>query len=76
MSKAADAGNRNKLGDKLAAWRGHRAWSIAEAARAADVSATAWAKWEGGAVEPSLRVLRKIAAAFGVTMSDLLRGIE
>lgn len=52
-----------------------RHWSQLTLAQRADMSANHIAYLERGVSEPSMYTLRKLAAAFGISMSELLQGV-
>lgn len=67
---------RQRLGQRIRELResaGMREHELADEVRSASQGRIS--EWEIGVFEPSLKNLRRIAAAFGITVSDLLRGV-
>ena len=66
---------RKRLGggnSKLARVRRRQGLSQVEAARRAGIPPTTWSTYERGLRSPTLRQLRKFAAALGVRVEDLI----
>ncbi len=63
--------SEGQLATRIAAWRRHSGLSQLALAEAADLPGTAVSRIESGAKKPSLRVLRALAAAFGITVGEL-----
>jgi len=61
-----------KLSARLREARGFAGLSQEALARAVGCSASVVPKWESGNRRPSLTMLRKLAAALGVTLSSLV----
>lgn len=71
-----EIGTRHQLGQRireLCESAGMREYELAD--EVCSASQGRISEWEIGVFEPSLKSLRRIAAAFGITVSDLLRGV-
>ena len=62
------------IGEQLRAWRAARGLSQVALAERAAVGAVAVARLELGQTDPRLTTLRKLAAALGVTVGELVDG--
>lgn len=60
------------LKENLKRLRTAKGWTQAEAATAAKVPFRSYQNWEVGSREPRLDVLKQLAAAFSVTVDELL----
>lgn len=59
------------LGERIAAWRKWKGWTVQQLAEAVGVSAAAAYQWEGSGkskTHPAQPTLEKIVDAFGLTM--------
>jgi transcriptional regulator with XRE-family HTH domain len=59
--------------DNLKRLREQKGWTQTEAAEQAGVPFRTMQNWEAGSREPRLDALRKLAAAYGVTVDELLQ---
>jgi len=64
--------NLKALGERIAAQRAVRAWSLRDLAHACDVSYGNLSKIERGLTDMSLSTTQKIADAFGVPLTELV----
>lgn len=71
-----DSGLDVRLGKRLRVEREARGWSLTELARRSGVSRAMIHKVEGGRSSPTTALLGKWAAAFGLTLSELLARAE
>ena len=69
--KAAD-----QLGMRIKYLRGEPKWSQADLALEANVNKNYICDLENGRRNPSLEILERIAVAFGISLSELFKGIE
>lgn len=69
--KAAD-----QLGMRIKYLRGERKWSQEDLALEANVNKNYICDLENGRRNPSLEILERIAVAFGISLSELFKGIE
>ena len=65
-----------QLAERLKQQRDRRGWSLAELAERAGVSAGMISKIERAAASPTAAVLGRLSAAFGLTLSTLLDGVD
>ena len=65
-----------QLAERLKQQRDRRGWSLAELGERAGVSAGMISKIERGAASPTASVLGRLSAAFGLTLSTLLDGVD
>ena len=63
------------LGARIRDLRTARGWSQWTLAKVADTRPNRVSCWETGLHEPTLPVLARLAAAFGLTVSELLAGV-
>jgi repressor LexA len=61
------------LVENLKRLRQQKGWTQAEAARRAGVPFRTMQNWEGGLREPRIGALKKLSAAFGVTVDELIQ---
>lgn len=61
--------------DNLRRLRESKGWSQAEAARQVGAPFRSYVNWELGLREPRMAALVRLAAAFGVTLDQLLEGV-
>jgi transcriptional regulator with XRE-family HTH domain len=66
----------HRFGSAVRAVRAQRGWSQERLAEAADLNRSYLGEIERGLVSPSLATLEKLAAAFGLTASQLLSRCE
>ena len=66
----------DQLGMRIRFLRKERNWSQEDLALEADVNKNYICDLENGRRNPSLEILEKIAVAFGITLSELFKGIE
>ena len=66
----------DQLGMRIKFLRKERNWSQEDLALEADVNKNYICDLENGRRNPSLEILEKIAIAFGISLSELFRGIE
>jgi transcriptional regulator with XRE-family HTH domain len=64
------------LATRLATLRAERGWSLEALAEKSGVSRATLSRLENGETSPTASVLGKLCAAFGITMSRLLREVE
>ncbi len=67
---------RQAFGRAVAIERARRDWTQAELARRADIERAHLSRIEAGAVDPGLAIQEKIAAAFGLTLGELMRTVD
>jgi transcriptional regulator with XRE-family HTH domain len=65
-----------RIAVRLKGLRGERGWSLDELARRSDVSRATLSRLENAEVSPTASVLGKLCAAYGLTMSRLMRMVE
>jgi transcriptional regulator with XRE-family HTH domain len=65
-----------RIAQRLKALRTERGWSLDELARLAAISRATLSRMENGEVSPTASVLGKLCAAYGLTMSRLMRMVE
>jgi transcriptional regulator with XRE-family HTH domain len=65
-----------RLAQRLRTLRAERSWSLDELASRSGVSRATLSRLENGDVSPTASVLGKLCAAYGVTMSRLMRMVE
>lgn len=63
-----------ELGARVRALRGHRRWTLDELAARSTVSRRLLVQIERGEANPSLATLLKLAAALGITLTELVAG--
>ncbi len=64
------------FGRSVAIERARRDWTQVELARRAGIERAHLSRIEAGAVDPGLALQEKIAAAFGLTLSELMRTVD
>lgn len=64
------------IGQRLKALRAERAWSLDELAAESGVSRATLSRLENAEVSPTTAVLGKLCAAYGMTLSRLMRMVE
>lgn len=64
------------IAQRLKGLRSERGWSLDELARRSNVSRATLSRLENAEVSPTASVLGKLCAAYGLTMSRLLRLVE
>jgi transcriptional regulator with XRE-family HTH domain len=65
-----------RLAQRLKSLRTERAWSLDQLAKLSNVSRATLSRLENGDVSPTASVLGKLCAAYGLTMSRLMRMVE
>src|SRR4051794_33060577 len=65
-----------RLAQRLRTLRAERIWSLDELASRSGVSRATLSRLENGDVSPTASVLGKLCAAYGLTMSRLMRMVE
>lgn len=65
-----------QLGMRIRYLRSFRKWSQEDLALEANVNKNYICDLENGRRNPSLEILERISDAFGITLSELFRGIE
>ncbi|BCH23224.1 helix-turn-helix domain-containing protein [Mesorhizobium sp. L-8-3] len=65
-----------RIAQRLKGLRAERGWSLDELARRCDVSRATLSRLENAEVSPTAAVLGKLCAAYGLTMSRLMRMVE
>lgn len=65
-----------RIAQRLKSLRAERGWSLDELARRSDVSRATLSRLENAEVSPTASVLGKLCAAYGLTMSRLMRMVE
>ena len=70
-----DSELKEKLGTRLRQLRKRCSLSQLDMVREHDFSLSHYQKMERGVLDPRLSTLKKLAAAFGVSLSELLRGV-
>jgi len=65
-----------QIAARLRALRAERDWSLEELARRSDVSRATLSRLENAEVSPTASVLGRLCAAYGMTMSRLMRMVE
>lgn len=76
METDAIVASDQALAARLRALRAERGWSLDELARRSGVSRAALSRMENAEVSPTASVLNRLAAAYGLTMSRLIRMVE
>ena len=66
----------DQLGMRIKFLRSERRWSQEDLALEANVNKNYICDLENGRRNPSLEILEKIAVAFGISLSELFKGIE
>lgn len=66
----------DQLGMRIKYLRGERKWSQEDLALEANVNKNYICDLENGRRNPSLEILERIAIAFGMSLSELFKGIE
>ena len=66
----------DQLGMRIKFLRSERHWSQEDLALEANVNKNYICDLENGRRNPSLEILEKIAVAFGISLSELFKGIE
>lgn len=64
------------IGERLKALRAERGWSLEELAAESGVSRATLSRLENGEVSPTTAVLGRLCAAYGMTLSRLMRMVE
>lgn len=65
-----------QIASRLRALRAERNWSLEELAKRSNVSRATLSRLESAAVSPTASVLGRLCAAYGMTMSRLMRMVE
>jgi transcriptional regulator with XRE-family HTH domain len=65
-----------RIAQRLKSLRTERGWSLDELAKLAAISRATLSRMENGEVSPTASVLGKLCAAYGLTMSRLMRMVE
>jgi transcriptional regulator with XRE-family HTH domain len=65
-----------RLAQRLKSLRTERGWSLDELAKRAAISRATLSRMENGEVSPTASMLGKLCAAYGLTMSRLMRMVE
>lgn len=65
-----------QLGMRIRYLRNLRHWSQEDLALEADINKNYLCDLENGRRNPTFNILERIADAFGITLSELLRGVE
>jgi transcriptional regulator with XRE-family HTH domain len=65
-----------RIAQRLRALRAERGWSLEELAQRSTVSRASLSRMENAEVSPTASVLGKLCAAYGLTMSRLMRLVE
>jgi transcriptional regulator with XRE-family HTH domain len=71
-----DAGIDLRIANRLKALRAERGWSLDELAKRSNVSRASLSRLENAEVSATASVLGKLCAAYGLTMSRLMRMVE
>lgn len=71
-----DAEIDQRIAQRLRALRAERGWSLEELAQRSTVSRASLSRMENAEVSPTANVLGKLCAAYGLTMSRLMRLVE
>jgi len=71
-----DGGIDRRIAQRLKALRTDRGWSLDQLAKLGNVSRATLSRLENGEVSPTASVLGKLCAAYGLTMSRLMRMVE
>ena len=72
----ADVGLDRRIADRLKALRQERGWSLDELASRAGVSRATLSRLENAEVSAAASALGRLCAAYGLTMSRLMRMVE
>jgi transcriptional regulator with XRE-family HTH domain len=75
-SKPNDSAIDFRLSQRLKALRTERAWSLEDLAKRSSVSRATLSRLENAEVSPTTNVLGKLCAAYGLTLSRLMRMVE
>jgi len=73
---ADDVSIDQRIADRLRSLRAERDWSLDELARRSTVSRATLSRLENAEVSPTASVLGKLSAAYGLTISRLMRMVE
>lgn len=65
-----------RIAERLRSLRADRKWSLDELAKRSDVSRATLSRLENAEVSPTASVLGRLSAAYGLTMSRLMRMVE
>lgn len=76
MDTLADTAIDRQIAGRLKALRAERGWSLDELARRSGVSRASLSRLENAEVSPTTSMLGKLCAAYGLTMSRLMRLVE
>lgn len=68
--------NDHRLAQRLRALRSERGWSLDDLANRSGISRATLSRLENAEVSPTASVLGKLCAAYGLTMSRLMRMVE
>lgn len=71
-----EAATDQRLAQRLRALRAERAWSLDELNKRSGISRATLSRLENAEVSPTATVLGKLCAAYGMTMSRLMRMVE
>lgn len=72
---AADPDLKARLGQRCRAIRQRRKLSLMDVVKNHDIALSHLQKIERGVLDPRLSTLKKLADAYGVTLSTLLKGV-
>lgn len=67
---------QEQLGMRIKYLRQNRKWSQEDLALGANVNKNYISDLENGRRNPSLEILERIAAAFGISLAELFKGVE
>mgnify|MGYP001214737232 CR=1 FL=1 len=76
MDEEAEANIDRQIGQRLKALRTERGWSLDELAKRSSVSRATLSRLENAEVSATAAVLGKLCAAYGMTLSRLIRLVE
>ncbi|CAN7262826.1 helix-turn-helix domain-containing protein [Rhizobium sp. LjRoot254] len=76
FSSSDDSTFDNQIATRLRSLRAERNWSLDELARLSGVSRATLSRLENAEVSPTAAVLGRLCAAYGMTMSRLMRMVE
>lgn len=74
-TSAKPTGIRRRLGHRVAALRMRRGWAQVDLAAESDLHRTYISKIETGSIEIGLTTLEVLAKSFGMSVSQLMRGV-
>lgn len=73
--KAADVKKKNALGERVRLLRSNRGWTQRQLEQRSGLERAFLSRLENGRTDLTLSSLEKIAAAFGLAVSELLKGL-